>query len=109
MSGLPDALFRRWTHSFEEDEGDVLVYRPREYPFPRARGRAGIEFRPDRTFVDWRIGRGDAGHPVEARWEPGDAGTVRVERAGPAAAGAASEAFELIEVSPDVLRLRPLR
>ena len=35
-----------WTHSFEEDQGDVLVYRPTHaFAFPPARrGRETLEF-----------------------------------------------------------------
>jgi hypothetical protein len=58
----------RWTHSFEEDHDDVTVYRPHGYDFPRARGRAGLEFRPDGSFVDWSIGAGDARTPRPGSW-----------------------------------------
>ena len=37
----------RWRHSHEEDSGDVRVYRPADWAFPPARGRRGLEFRPD--------------------------------------------------------------
>lgn len=30
-------LLNRWVHSHEEDDGERLVFRPAEYPFPRAR------------------------------------------------------------------------
>jgi hypothetical protein len=35
-----------WAHSFEEDEGDIQVYRPRDtYPFPPSRrGRETLIF-----------------------------------------------------------------
>jgi hypothetical protein len=50
----------RWTHSFEEDHDGISVYRPDDFAFPPARGRRGVEFRPDGTLVEWAIGRGDA-------------------------------------------------
>ena len=62
----------RWRHSFEEDHDGVRVYRPAGFDFPRARGRGGIEFRPDGSFVDWAIGRGDADEPREGTWVPAD-------------------------------------
>jgi hypothetical protein len=85
----PPQLFGRWLHSFEEGR-EQAVYRPVGYPFPRARGRAGLEFRPDGTVVEWRIGPGDAGLPVEGQWVldvhrvlrltvPGAAGTREVD------------------------------
>ena len=103
MNGLPDEIFRRWGHSFEEDEGDVRVYRPAEYDFPRARGRAGIEFRPDGTFIDWVIGPGDATEPVNARWQTEAPGRVVASFEGEARP---ARAFEIVEVGPDVLKLR---
>ncbi|MGU3436258.1 M20/M25/M40 family metallo-hydrolase [Actinomycetes bacterium M1A6_2h] len=62
----------RWTHSFEEDHDDVTVYRPHDYDFPRARGRAGLEFRPDGSFVDWSVGAGDARTSRPGSWIGGD-------------------------------------
>ena len=69
MAGVPGTLFQKWMHSFEEDSGDVKVYRPEGYSFPRARGRAGIEFHADGTLTEWRIGRGDAPTGVQGRWQ----------------------------------------
>ncbi|MFG1819778.1 hypothetical protein ACGFIF_38885 [Kribbella sp. NPDC049174] len=60
----------RWTHSFEEDHDGITVYRRDDFAFPPARGRRGVEFRPDGTWVDWVIGRGDAPEARPAgRWD----------------------------------------
>jgi hypothetical protein len=65
----------RWTHSFEEDHDGVSVYRREDFAFPPARGRRGVEFGSDGTFVEWMIGRGDAPEAGAAgRWLP--TGTV---------------------------------
>ena len=58
----------RWGHSFEEDHGDVTVYRPATFDFPRARGRDGIEFCSDGSYVDWAIGAGDAPERRAGSW-----------------------------------------
>ncbi|AQA21793.1 hypothetical protein BTZ20_0494 [Rhodococcus sp. MTM3W5.2] len=47
------------------------MYRPAGFDFPRARGRDGIEFRPDGSYVDWAIGRGDANEPRAGMWVGG--------------------------------------
>lgn len=80
----------RWTHSFEEDHDGVSVYRHDDFAFPPARGRRGVEFRPDGSFVEWRIGRGDAPEPGPAgRWDRTGAiirasgGTARIVTAAP--------------------------
>ncbi|WP_033306750.1 hypothetical protein RFN58_32920 [Streptomyces iakyrus] len=68
MGEPPSGLFRSWLHSYEEDHEDVRVYRPDDFPFPPARGRRGMEFAPDGTFVDHPLGRGDAPGAVPGRW-----------------------------------------
>lgn len=74
----PHALHGRWMHSFEEDHDGITVYRPADFPFPPARGRDGIEFGADGSFIDWRIGRGDANEARPGRWEPAHGDAVRV-------------------------------
>jgi hypothetical protein len=61
-----------WTHSAEEDHDGISVYRRDDYAFPPARGRRGVEFRADGTFVPLMIGRGDAPQawPIAGRWTP---------------------------------------
>jgi hypothetical protein len=44
QSGITRLLFRTWMHSHEEDQGEVQVYRPSTFAFPRARGRTGYTF-----------------------------------------------------------------
>ncbi len=65
MSELPDSIFKRWVHSFEEDAGDVAVYRPRDYDFPLAR-------------VEYRIGPTDAPLGVPGRWRSEGPNQVRI-------------------------------
>ncbi|MFC7446639.1 hypothetical protein [Rhodococcus daqingensis] len=64
-------LCGRWGHSFEEDHDGIRVYRPAGFDFPRSRGRGGIEFRPDGSYVDWVVGRGDANEAHEGTWVSG--------------------------------------
>ena len=101
MSSARDGIAGRWTHSFEEDHDDVLVYRPPEHDFPRARGRDGIEFKPDGSFVEWAIGRGDAQQAIPGRWRTADSGAVQVttERGG-------EQVLEILSVAPDRLEVR---
>jgi hypothetical protein len=78
MTELPSEIFQKWLHSFEEDTNELTVYRPKEYNFPLARGRAGIEFRQDGTFIDWIIGRGDARQRIMGHWKIESPGRVQV-------------------------------
>lgn len=105
MTELSPTLFRRWLHVPEEDDPDVRVYRPAEYPLPPARGRGGIEFHADGTYADVRPGPVDA--PVLSEPRP-----WTTERSGRLVlhddAGRATTAFEIMDLGDDVLRLRPL-
>ena len=84
MADLPPELFRRWVHAHEEDDGDVRVYRPAGYNLPPARGRRGLEFRPDGELLVY--GPGPADKPVAS---PGR-----------------MEDIEIVSVEPDRLTLR---
>jgi hypothetical protein len=99
---LPDGVTGTWLHSFEEDQGDVLVYRPPDHDFPLARGRDGIEFAADGSFVEWAIGRGDARQAVPGRWQTADTGNV-VEVS---TARDGDLLLEILRVTPDRLELR---
>jgi hypothetical protein len=103
MNGLPDAIFRKWGHSREEDTGDITVYRPEDFNFPRARGRDGIEFGRDGTFIEWQIGAADAQRGVQGHWQAEGPGRVRVNyemNARP------SQRLEIVECSPEILKVR---
>jgi hypothetical protein len=101
MSDPTTALAGRWMHSFEEDHGDVLVYRPTNLDFPRARGRDGIEFAPDGSSVERAIGRADAQQAVPGRWRPAYGGRLAVttERGG-------EQVLEVLSASRDRLEVR---
>jgi len=101
MPMLDDRLIQRWGHSFEEDRDGVRVYRPVGYPFPLARGRDGIEFRPDGTYVYWAIGRGDATSPQPGSWHLDEQGRIHLTNAG-----REPRIAEVVELAPDRLELR---
>lgn len=105
MNELPDEIFRIWIHSFEEDTNKITVYRPVEYDFPRARGREGIEFRPDGVFIDWEIGPTDASRGVNGRWEMEDPGRVRVSFEGNVRP---PRILEILQIDAGILKVRQL-
>ena len=94
-------LCRRWGHSFEEDHDGIAVYRPEGFDFPRARGRAGLEFRPDGAFVDRAVGAGDASRAREGSWRADGAGRVRV-----GLPGGGARLLHLVHLSGDRLDVR---
>ncbi|SCG76564.1 hypothetical protein GA0070614_5951 [Micromonospora coxensis] len=96
-----ERLLRHWTHSFEEDHEGVRVYRPAEHDFPPARGRDGMEFHADGTFVDRPIGRGDANERRPGRWRCPPEGPIRVDTAA-----GARRRMEIVRLEPDRLEVR---
>jgi hypothetical protein len=84
MADPPPELFRRWVHVHEEDEGDVRVYRPAGTELPPARGRRGIEFKPDGEVPVYGPGADDR----------------------PTAAPGSADDVEIVSVEPDRLALR---
>jgi hypothetical protein len=48
---IPKEIFKFWVHSYEEDDKDTIVYRPRDFEFPPSRGRSGFEIKQNREFI----------------------------------------------------------
>lgn len=92
-----------WTHSYEEDQGDVMVFRPTEsFPFPPTRqGRDTLQVTDSGSLAILQPGPDD--RPRETgQWRP--LGMNRYFSGGtPEAPG---EVIEILEAGPDVLRLR---
>lgn len=104
LAGPRAALFRRWVRVPEEDRAGVRVYRPATDPLPPARGREGIELRPDGTYLIWTAGPVDAPVPSGAgRWtgEPSDRLRLSPDRGD-------GETVEVVAVDDRVLQLRPV-
>jgi hypothetical protein len=80
----------------------VWVFRPEGYPLPPARGRDGIEFRPDGTAQAYAPGPVDA--PVDrppATWVSHPDGTLLLR-------SSEGEAwFDILTLTEDLLRLAP--
>jgi hypothetical protein len=93
---MPPELFRRWMHSHEEDRGDLRIYRPASYKFPPARGRYGLQFKPDGELVLYGPGPSDKPEARTERWSPAGEGRVRV----------GDRELEIVSVDSDCLTAR---
>jgi hypothetical protein len=100
---LPSQIFRRWTHSREEDQGDILVYRSSDYPFPPARGREGLEFRENGEFILYQIGSTDRSLGVPGQWSLHGANVVAVQFPDQSAS---SYTLTILECSEQILKVR---
>lgn len=89
-----------WAHSYEEDEGEVQVYRPYDtYPFPPSRqGRETLDFRDPGQVVSGMPGADDRQVPSAASLTPLGMNRFRLGDA---------RVIEVLESRPDVLKLRP--
>jgi hypothetical protein len=95
-----NCLFKTWRHSREEDHDGVTVYRPAGYKFPPARGRDGLEVRPDGTFFALDPGPDDRGRSTPGSWKrEGD--DVRVAT-GPST----SKLMTIVDCNDQMLKVR---
>ncbi|NVO29992.1 hypothetical protein [Hymenobacter lapidiphilus] len=58
-----------WLHAHEEDQGDVLVYRPNTYAFPPSRGRTGFAFERNGLFTQYDIAPTDGLEGHKGSWK----------------------------------------
>ncbi|MDN4061621.1 hypothetical protein QPK31_25685 [Massilia sp. YIM B02769] len=89
-----------WAHSYEEDEGDVQVYRPHDtFPFPPSRrGRETLDFRGAGEVISGMPGPDDRQLRSAAELTPLGMNRFRLGDA---------RVIEVLEAGPDVLKLRP--
>ncbi|CAN5117859.1 hypothetical protein BH23BAC1_BH23BAC1_14220 [soil metagenome] len=57
-----------WVHSYEEDSGNITVYRPQSFDFPPSRGREGFEFKDGGLFKKYVIAPADGINTINGRW-----------------------------------------
>ena len=92
-----------WTHSYEEDEGDIEVYRPSDgFAFPPSRrGRDTLNFGAEGSMSSSTAGPDDRQQHTSGAVTPLESNRYRFE----AGATGASE-IEVVSVEADRLRLR---
>lgn len=66
---LPEALFRHWVHSHEDDDGETAAYRPRDFAFPPSFPRDAFDLRADGRFVQFDPGPADGLVRTPGQWE----------------------------------------
>ncbi|MEC5160774.1 MULTISPECIES: hypothetical protein [unclassified Janthinobacterium] len=94
-----------WTHSFEEDEGGVHLYRPtRSFPFPPSRrGRETLEFGAAGRMLTGVPGPDDRRVLTDAGLTPLGMNRFRLE--GGIMPG---KVIEIVEAQPDRLKVKYL-
>jgi len=104
MNQAAAGLGGSWAHSFEEDEGNVRVYRPtRSFAFPPSRrGRDTLEFGGAGEVTVGVPGPDDRTRRTPSRLVALGMNRYRLD----AATGAPGQVIEIVEAAPDVLKLR---
>jgi hypothetical protein len=98
-----EAIHGSWTHSHEEDQGDVLVYRPTgSFAFPPARGRDTLEFSEGGELTEHTPGANDRSHSAEGRWTALGMNQYRLE----GTANTPGRVIEVVEHTPEILKIR---
>src|SRR4051812_14523769 len=69
MTDFASCLVRSWTHAHEEDANDLMVFRPSDHAFPRARGRRGLTFHADGRVDVVGIGPTDRRVTTTGGWQ----------------------------------------
>jgi len=93
-----------WTHSFEEDEGDVLVYRPTgSFAFPLTRkGRDTLVFGEGGELIEHASGPDDRSQATAGSWTALGMNRYRLQ----SATNTSSRVIEVMEHTSDVLKIR---
>ena len=93
-----------WTHSYEEDEGDVQLYRPTQsFPFPPSRrGRETLEFGGAGRVLTGMPGPDDRRVLTNTSMTPLGMNRFRLEEMGTGG----GRVIEIVEARPDLLKVR---
>jgi hypothetical protein len=92
-----------WTHSFEEDQEDILVYRPTfSFAFPPARGRKTLEFGEKGELIERMPGPDDRPRDTAGSWTA--LGMNRYRLVGNI--NSPGQDIEVIENTPSILKVR---
>jgi hypothetical protein len=77
-----ELIGKTWLHSYEEDEGDVMVYRPNSYDFPPSRGRTGFALEEGGILKQYDIAPTDGLEEHVGKWTQLNKDKVRVQFEG---------------------------
>jgi hypothetical protein len=73
---------KTWLHSYEEDEEDVLAYRPNSFDFPPSRGRTGFLLEKNGVIKQYDIAPTDGLEEHIGQWEIINKDNVKVNIKG---------------------------
>ena len=100
-----ELLGKTWLHSFEEDQADIIVYRPNTYDFAPSRGRTGFLLEKGGVARQYDIAPTDGLEEHAGTWELGKKNNVIVHLPGN---GHPEQRFslEIVSLENEVLKVR---
>lgn len=100
-------LQKVWLHSYEEDEGDVLAFRPNTYDFPPSRGRTGFTLEKGGIIRQYEIAPTDGLEELTGYWEFANKNNILV-KLNDSTDLEQNYQFEIISLKDEVLKVKRL-
>jgi hypothetical protein len=94
-----------WLHAFEEDQDDVITYRPNTYDFAPSRGRTGFLLEPGGVLKNFAIAPADGLEEQPGTWEFTDGKKILVT-IKPEGQPQLRYFIEIVSLEDDVLRIK---
>ncbi|WP_018477049.1 hypothetical protein [Pontibacter roseus] len=100
-----ELLGQTWLHSYEEDEDNIMVYRPNSFDFPPSRGRTGFVLEREGVAKQYVIAPTDGLEEQLGLWEYKDKNTIQVHIQGN---GHPEQRYsmEIVSLKDNVLKVR---
>lgn len=98
-----ELLQKTWLHSHEEDQGDIITYRPNTYDFPPSRGRTGFSFNEDNGFVQYELAPADGLEERVGKWKMSGRDEIHVIFED---GSHQNFVLEIVTLEPNLLRVR---
>jgi hypothetical protein len=94
-----------WLHAFEEDNDDVMVYRPNTYDFAPSRGRTGFMLEKGGVLKQYDIAPTDGLQEHVGLWKKVDEDKILVEIKAEEK-NSQKYMIEVVSIKEDVLKLK---
>ena len=95
---------KTWLHSFEEDAGDTIVFRPNTFEFPPSRGRTGFTLESGGVIKRYEIAPTDGLEEHIGEWEQVDKHRVKIKMK-PESSPPQSYEVEIVSLDENVLKI----
>lgn len=96
---------KTWLHSYEEDSGDTVVFRPNTFDFPPSRGRTGFTLESGGVIKRYEIAPTDGLEEQLGEWEQLDKQRVQI-RMKPESSPPQNYEVEILLLEDDVLKIK---